>query len=244
MKKGEIHIGTSGWHYKHWNGTFYPEGTKDKDQLDEYIKTFRTVELNNSFYHLPNAETFTNWKKKTPKDFLFAVKGSRYITHLKKLKVTEQPIQDFIDHAKHLEHKLGPILFQLPPKWNVNVERLADFLRYLPKNYRYTFEFRNATWYQEAVYELLKKYNCAFCIYELAGHLSPLTITADFVYIRLHGPGDKYQGRYDKATLKKWAKHCIKWQQEGKDVYVYFDNDQLGYAAFNAKELMDLIVRH
>ncbi|MEH6309131.1 DUF72 domain-containing protein [Olivibacter sp. CPCC 100613] len=241
MKKGKIHIGTSGWHYKHWNGTFYPKETKDADQLNEYIKTFRTVELNNSFYRLPDTQTFINWKNKVPDDFLFSVKGSRYITHMKKLKVAEDAITELLDHAGHLEHKLGPILFQLPPKWELNSQRLSSFLEYLPKKYRYTFEFRNHSWYKQQVYDLLKKHHCAFCIYELAGHLSPLEETADFVYVRLHGPGDKYQGKYNKSTLKKWAERSKDWKEAGKDVFIYFDNDQLGYAAFNAQELIDLL---
>ncbi|HWV75003.1 MAG TPA: DUF72 domain-containing protein [Pseudosphingobacterium sp.] len=240
-KQGKIYIGTSGWHYKHWIGTFYPEGTKDSDQLQHFVKTFHTVELNNSFYRLPTAETFATWRKAVPKGFVFAVKGSRYITHLKKLKIDKNAINEFFQHADHLKEKLGPILFQLPPRWKINKERLAEFLAFLPKEYRLTFEFRDQTWYNDSIYELLKKSNCAFCIYELAGHLSPIITTADFVYIRLHGPGDKYQGSYTKATLRKWAERCQTWAKEGKDVYVYFDNDQLGYAAFNAQELIALL---
>lgn len=240
-KQGEIHIGTSGWHYKHWVGTFYPKGTKGVDQLAYFIKKFNTVELNNSFYRLPDAETFQNWRKAVPSTFVFAVKASRYITHVKKLKIDQSAIDQFFTHADHLKEKLGPILFQLPPRWKINKERLADFLAYLPKRYRFTFEFRDQTWYDKDIYALLEKYKVAFCIYELAGHLSPIITTADFVYIRLHGPGDKYQGSYDDATLKEWVKRCHEWQKEGKDVYMYFDNDQAGYAAFNAQKIKEII---
>lgn len=240
-KKGKIYIGTSGWHYKHWVGAFYPEETKDAGQLAYYMKFFKTVEINNSFYRLPSPETFKDWRKAVPDDFIFSVKASRYITHMKKLKADKEPVSKFFSSAGNLEEKLGPVLFQLPPGWNVNPQRLAAFLPELPQNKRYAFEFRNETWYDEEIYDLLREYHCAFCIYELAGHLSPKEVTADFVYVRLHGPDDKYQGSYRTASLTKWAEQCRQWQQEGKDVYIYFDNDQSGYAAFNAKELTKLV---
>jgi uncharacterized protein YecE (DUF72 family) len=241
-RKGKIFIGTSGWHYKHWKGVFYPEGMKEADQLNYYLQFFSSVEINNSFYKLPAPETFTAWRKAVPADFIFAVKGSRFITHMKKLKIEKMNIQRFFNSVKKLKDKAGPILFQLPPKWKVNEQRLDDFLQQLPTGYRYAFEFRNPTWYTDEIYALLKKHRCAFCIYELAGHLSPLIITASFVYLRLHGPGNKYQGNYTRATLKRWARKCQAWQQEGRDVYVYFDNDQAGYAVFNAQTLQKMIV--
>ncbi len=240
-RKGKIYIGTSGWHYKHWIGSFYPQGTKDADQLSYYLEFFKTVELNNSFYRLPAPETFANWRKAVPSDFVFAIKGSRYITHQKKLNIEKENISIFFNSVKRLREKAGPVLFQLPPHWNVNVERFDRFLKLLPKKYRFTFEFRNHSWYNDEVDELLRSYNCAFCIYELEHHLSPLKVTADFVYTRLHGPGNKYQGSYTDTQLKKWAVQCKAWQKDGKDAYVYFDNDQLGYAAFNAKKLMELV---
>jgi len=206
--------------------------------LSYYLKFFKTVELNNSFYRLPSPQTFTNWRKNTPADFLFAVKGNRFITHNKKLNVEKDSINLFLKSANKLKEKLGPILFQLPPKWNRNTERLQSFLKKLPKKHRYTFEFRNPTWYNDESYDILKKYNCAFCIYQLAGHQSPILVTADFVYVRLHGPTEnKYAGSYADTDLKKWANLCLQWQKQGKDVFVYFDNDQLGYAAFNARTL-------
>lgn len=240
-KKGKIYIGTSGWHYKHWKGTFYPEGTKDAQQMEYYLQHFDTVEINNSFYKLPSTTTFEKWKKAVPDDFIFAIKGSRFITHMKKLKVQRENIEKFFNGTDRLENKAGPILFQLPPGWKINAERLKDFLAQLPSDYRYTFEFRNDTWYDESIYGLLRENKCAFCIYELAGHMSPMEVTADFVYIRLHGPGDKYQGTYDQATLETWANRCKDWRDEGKDVFVYFDNDQEGYAAFNAKTLKEIV---
>jgi uncharacterized protein YecE (DUF72 family) len=235
--KYRIHIGTSGWHYKHWIGTYYPTGTKDAEQMGYYLQDFDTVELNNSFYKLPEKKTFETWRKSVPAEFVFAVKASRFITHNKKLKDPETTIARFFDQVKGLKKKLGPVLFQLPPAWKVNEERLAQFLASLPPKMRYVFEFRNSTWYTEGVYALLRKFNCAFCIYELDHHQSPMIETADFIYVRLHGPGAKYQGSYSKAALKEWAKQCRQWAQT-KDVFIYFDNDQKGYAAFNALELL------
>jgi uncharacterized protein YecE (DUF72 family) len=239
MKKPAIYIGTSGWSYKHWKGNFYPADIKDSDEFAFFLKHFSTVEINSSFYHLPKAETFSNWRKKTPKNFLFSVKASRYITHMKKLKNDDDGLENFLEQAKNLKEKLGPILFQLPPGWKLNLERLEEFLSVLPKKYRYTFELRNHTWHDKKVYDLLKKYNCALCIYDLQHFFSPVKITSDFVYIRFHGPADKYAGNYTKAFLKKWAKKILQWKADGLDVFVYFDNDQSGYAAFNAQTLIE-----
>jgi uncharacterized protein YecE (DUF72 family) len=236
------YIGTSGWHYTHWIGRFYPENTKPKDFKNEYLKHFKTVELNSPFYHLPSAETFENWRTTTPDGFIFSVKASRFITHMKKLKDPTQTFGNFIENASHLEEKLGPILFQLPPKWEYNKERFVDFVNALPPSgYRYTFEFRNQTWYNEEVYDVLKTHNISYCIYELEYHLTPMIVTADFVYIRLHGPEKKYAGSYSDSALQQWAEKCKSWLAQEKDVYVYFDNDQNAYAAFNALKLQEML---
>jgi uncharacterized protein YecE (DUF72 family) len=240
-KKGQTYIGTSGWNYKHWLGTFYPAGTKAAGQLPYYVSLMDTVELNNSFYHLPDRDTFKNWKAHTPDNFIFAVKASRYITHMKKLKDPKEPLKILIQNSRGLGKKLGPVLFQMPPGWKINYERLEAFIKALPRKLRFTFEFRNITWYDDRVYDLLQRNNCAFCMYELNGHQSPQVVTADFVYVRLHGPGAKYQGSYTDSTLKTWATQIKSWQRAGKDVYIYFDNDQAGYAAFNAVRLKELL---
>ncbi len=239
-KEGKAYVGTSGWHYKHWVGTFYPEKTKPEAFMAFYEQSFRTVELNNSFYHIPPAKTFESWAKSTPQDFLFSVKANRYITHVKKLKSSDT-LPYFLLQVDALENKLGPILFQLPPNWQYNEERFQSFLKELPKGYRYTFEFRNPSWYNEKVFELLKQHNIAFCIYELGHHESPVQVTADFVYVRLHGPGEKYQGSYDTTTLQLWADRCKEWQKKNLDVFIYFDNDQNGYAPHNANKLKELL---
>ncbi|HEY4650776.1 MAG TPA: DUF72 domain-containing protein, partial [Pontibacter sp.] len=199
------------------------------------------VEINNSFYKLPTPDTFANWRNAVPNDFIFSVKASRYLTHMKKLLNPQEPLSRFFHSANALEHKLGPVLFQLPPGWKVNASRLRDFLAQLPPYYRYTFEFRHPSWYTPQVYELLQHYNAAFCIYELEYHMSPLEVTADFVYVRLHGPETRYAGSYSESALQWWASKCLAWQQQGLDVYVYFDNDQLGYAAFNAQRLQTIV---
>ncbi|HET7705086.1 MAG TPA: DUF72 domain-containing protein [Thermoanaerobaculia bacterium] len=238
----EIRIGTSGYSYKHWIGRYYPAELKSSDWLRHYVRDFDTVELNNTFYALPKEETFDAWRKNTPSDFLFAVKGSRFLTHMIKLKDPERGLVNFLPRAERLRSKLGPILWQLPPGWKVNVERLEEFLKLLPSKHRYTFELRNETWMIEPVYEVLRKYNAAFCIYELAGYQSPLEITADWTYVRLHGPtAFKYQGSYSDRQMEEWADRIRAWSRRMKAIYVYFDNDDSAYAVDNALTLKRLL---
>jgi uncharacterized protein YecE (DUF72 family) len=236
-----VHIGTSGWHYKHWVGTFYPPKTPGSKMLAYYLQHFDTVELNNTFYRLPKATALESWRESTPANFCFAAKGSRFVTHMKKLKDPEAGLSRFFDAVDVLGEKLGPILFQLPPHWQLDLDRLAYFLEVLPRHHRYAFEFRNETWNTQTVYELLGKHKVAFCIFDLAGYQSPLEVTADLVYVRLHGPGGKYQGSYTDDALANWAKRIAEWRSEKRVVYVYFDNDQAGYAAQNALRLRDLL---
>jgi len=241
MKNGHIYIGTSGWHYPHWVGPFYPRNMGREEFLPYYVRHFSTVEINNTFYHLPSASTLENWLAETPQDFLFACKASRFITHMKKLKDPEKSITRFFQTVTVLDSKLGPILFQLPPRWKINVPRLEEFLKTLPKLFRYAFEFRDASWFTQPVYDVLSKYEAAFCLYHLAGQWSPEIGTTDYVYIRLHGPGEAYQGKYDAQTLRTWANKCQKWAQSGKDVYCYFDNDEKGFSVINALTLKRMI---
>ncbi len=236
-----IRIGTSGWHYNHWKGTFYPEKLSAAKMLDYYIGKFDTVEINNSFYRLPLETTFEEWKNAVPKDFLFAVKASRYITHMKKLKNPETGFRKFFDRVVFLGRKLGPILFQLPPHWQSDPERLDCFLEYLPRELRYAFEVRDPSWFSDSVTAVLKKHNAAFCIYDFDRRLSPRTVTADFVYVRLHGPEGRYTGSYSQETLADWAQTFRSWSRQRKDVYCYFDNDQAGYAAKDALRLKALV---
>jgi uncharacterized protein YecE (DUF72 family) len=240
----DIRIGTSGYHYKHWLGRYYPQGMKPNQMLAHYLRDFDTVELNNTFYQLPNESTFDAWRDSTPPDFLYAVKGSRFITHMIKLKDAQRGLTNFMPRAERLGDKLGPILWQLPPGWKVNLERLEEFLGLLPKEHRYTFELRNETWMTDEVLELLKKYNAAFCIYELAGYHSPIELTADWTYVRLHGPTSfKYQGSYSDEQLAEWAERIRAWNRKLKAIYVYFDNDDSAYAVDNAMTLKKMVNR-
>ena len=209
--------------------------------LSFYAERFDSVEINNSFYRLPNPAALRSWRDLTPAGFDFSVKASRYLTHMKKLKEPRPGLRKFLPRVESLKEKLGPILFQLPPGWQCNPDRLHAFLDALPEKHSYSFEFRDSTWHGQTVYRLLKRFNAAFCIYELAGFQSPTEVTADFVYVRLHGPSAAYQGRYTRKSLEAWARHISKWRHSSKDIYIYFDNDQAGYAAQNALELKRLL---
>lgn len=234
---GNMHIGTSGWHYEHWEGPFYPEDVAKGDYLTYYCQHLQTVEVNNSFYQLPKAKTLRAWRETVPEGFVFAVKASRYITHMKKLKDPEKPVTNFIERVEALGNMLGPILFQLPPNWHFNGNRLAAFLDVLPPDHRYAFELRDPDWINDQAYALLEAHNAAFCIYDFHGRQSPKQVTADFVYVRLHGPHDAYQGKYDTEALSGWAGAFSAWLRQGKDIYCYFDNDEAGYAVQNALTL-------
>ena len=211
--------------------------------LEFYSRNFDTVELNNSFYRLPTETAFDDWRKTTPANFVFAVKASRFLTHQKKLKDPESALQKLLPRASRLSAKLGPILFQLPPRWQVNPSRLEALLEALPRELRCAFEFRDLSWIRPEIDALLKKFHAAFCIYELAGYHSPLTVTADFAYVRLHGPGlNKYEEAYSTARLRRWSKQIAEWAKSLTAIYVYFDNDQAAYATRNALTLKKMVL--
>ncbi|MFN3324392.1 MAG: DUF72 domain-containing protein [Bryobacteraceae bacterium] len=237
----ELRVGTSGWHYPHWREHFYPPDVPATRRLEYYSQRFDTVEINNSFYRLPKPETMREWRDKTPAGFLFAVKGSRFITHNKKLKDPEGPIERLLPVVDELGKKLGPILFQLPPGWKVSAERLAHFLDLMPKGYRCAFEFREPSWENEDIYGILKQHNAAVCIFHLAGYESPIQLTADFTYIRLHGPVGKYQGSYSNKQLREWVDRIQSWKRKLKAAYVYFDNDVNAAAVKDAERLRKLL---
>jgi uncharacterized protein YecE (DUF72 family) len=241
-RTGGIHIGTSGWHYKHWRGPFYPEKLPASQMLEYYTQHFDTVELNNTFYRLPLERGVDVWRTSTPEGFCFAAKGSRFLTHMKKLKDPEAGVAKFFERVDRLEGKLGPVVFQLPPWWEVNMERLQGFLEALPPERQYAFELRNSTWHTTEIYRLLRRHNAAFCIFEIAGFHSGFEITAEFTYVRLHGPGGAYQGSYPAETLRNWADRIRAWRRDLSAVYLYFDNDQGAYAVDNARELKRLLV--
>jgi uncharacterized protein YecE (DUF72 family) len=237
----QIHVGTSGWSYDHWKGPFYPGHLAGERMLAYYAGHLRTTEINTSFYHLPAKETLKLWYDTTPSDFLFTAKASRYITHMKKLTDTVQGVSTFLRRIRLLGDKLGPILFQLPPRWRFNKQRLAAFLDALSGEFRYAFEFRDRSWLNEETSELLSMHGAAFCIYDLDGFLSPKEITSEVVYVRLHGPDGPYRGSYSDACLSGWAGDIARWTAQDRVVYCYFDNDENGYAARNALRLQAML---
>jgi uncharacterized protein YecE (DUF72 family) len=241
MAKGIVLSGTSGWSYKHWKGPFYPENIPDRNMLHYYFQSFQTVEINSSFYHLPLRKTFEKWRDSAPDGFVFAVKASRFITHVKKLADSAEAVGRFFERASGLSQKIGPILFQLPPRLRINPKKLSSFLDQLPSGYRYAFEFRDASWFHPEIFSLLGDCGAAFCIYELNGRISPLKVTADFVYVRLHGPSGPYQGCYTEQALAEWSARFAGWASGSRDIYCYFDNDEAGFAARNALQLRELL---
>jgi uncharacterized protein YecE (DUF72 family) len=199
------------------------------------------VELNSSFYHLPSEKAFGTWRDKAPEGFVYAVKVSRYITHMKKLRDVDEPLQTFISRARLLGDKLGPLLYQLPPGMKRNDGVLAAFLKLLPSDLQHVFEFRNESWLNDEVYELLGKHNAAFCVYDLPGTTTPLVATVDFAYVRFHGSVGLYDSCYTDEELDSWAKRITKLGNRLSAVYVYFNNDSHAFAVKNAKKLRELL---
>jgi len=237
---GEVRIGTSGWAYKDWNGPFYPDEVKAKDRLAYISGRFSTLEINASFYRMPTQAAVAGWREQTPDDFVFAWKASRFITHMKRLKDPEEPLAYMFSRTDALGRKLGPILFQLPPQMKRDDTRLQAFLDALPEGRRYAVEFRDPAWYEEAVLEMLRSRNVALCVSDHHHAPAPWEATADFVYLRGHGPGGRYFGRYGEALLKDWARAIRSWRTS-HDVFVYFDNDIKSAAPADAEQLVGML---
>lgn len=261
IKKGKLFIGTSGWVYSHWQGIFYPANLPSKDKLKYFSKHFKTAEINYSFYHLPRTTTYQNWYLQTPKDFLFAVKASRFITHIKRLKGVKKSWKVFLKNTLNLKEKLGPILFQFPPSFKAtpeNIKRLENFIREISdqtrtnSRLRFAFEFRHKSWcdpegkpsasygVNKEIYNLLKKYKVAWVIADSPRYPKAEVITSDFVYIRMHGSKVLFSSKYTKKELKALSQKIKKWLNQRLNVYCYFNNDAYGYAIENAKELLKL----
>jgi uncharacterized protein YecE (DUF72 family) len=238
-----LNIGTSGWHYQHWRGSFYPAKLSSAEMLAWYAQQFSTVEINNTFYRLPTQDALLRWRQIAPPGFTFSVKASRFITHLKRLREPHDPIARFFSRVGLLGDRLGPILFQLPPNWPLNFERLEQFLPALPLKHRYAFEFRDPSCYAAETYDLLRRHNVALCLHDWRGMSWPIELTADFTYIRLHGPQGTYQGNYTPGMLRNLGKRILQWQYQLADIFVYFNNDQGGYAIKNAKSLEKFLLR-
>ena len=236
---GDVRIGCSGWSYPHWRKRFYPEKMPAREHFAFYAQHFNTVELNNSFYRQPPRERFEAWRDQAPPRFLFAVKGSRYITHIKRLAVEKKSIDLVVDAALGLGEKLGPILFQLQANFHADLERLEHFIGMLPTGVRFTLEFRHDSWLVPAVFELLRSRRIALCIPDHPKMPRSLESTSDFTYIRMHLPPSGLG--YGRRALQPWADRVIEWQRAGLDVFVYFNNDMEGHAIKDAQTLISLV---
>jgi uncharacterized protein YecE (DUF72 family) len=231
-----VRIGTSGWVYPHWRGLFYPPELRQKDWFAHYARHFDTVEINNSFYRLPGPAVFEKWRAQAPAGFVYSVKASRFLTHVKRLARPEQPLRAFFEGAVRLKETLGPILYQLPPNWAPDLPRLRHFLEALPEGYSHVVEFRDPRWLTGEVFDLMERSGVSHCIHDRYGLDVPLRVTASPVYVRFHGdtaPG----GDYTPEALEAWADRIRGWLNQSLDVYLYFNNDAGGYAVKNATSL-------
>ena len=235
-----VRIGCSGWQYKHWRGDFYGYDHPLKRWFEHYASVFDTVEINNSFYRLPEADTFAGWAARAPGGFRFAVKASRFLTHMKKLKEPEEPVERFFSRARALGRHLGPVLYQLPPGWKLDLGRLEHFLHILPPDVQQVIEFRDPSWYTDEVFELLTRYAVALCAHDMPGSATGRQRIGPFVYVRFHGASGRYNGSYADDQLTSWAGWLDQQHDAGADVYVYFNNDVGGHAPRNALTLRRL----
>jgi uncharacterized protein YecE (DUF72 family) len=235
-----VRIGCSGWQYRHWRGNFYPADLPAARWLEHYAREFDTVEINNTFYRLPEAETFAAWRRRAPAAFIYAVKASRFLTHMKKLKDPEEPLDRLFTRAARLGRAFGPVLYQLPPHWSVNVERLERFLAALPPRRRHAIEFREPSWYRDDVFALLEKRGVALCVHDMPGSASGRIAVGPFVYARFHGTS-KYSGSYNDMTIDAWAEWMAGRAKAGAPIFAYFNNDIGGHAPRDAVRLRNAL---
>ena len=235
-----LYCGTSGWNYEQWKHRFYPDGLPQEKWLSYYANRFNTVEINNSFYHLPEKKTFEHWREASPENFIFAVKASRYLTHMKKLKDPQEPLEKIIANSAGLGDRRGPILYQLPPYWHINICRLKSFLEILPKNNRHVFEFRDDSWQCDEVWQLLEEYGIGYCIMDAPELITHLKTTANYSYVRMHSGGEETQSNYTDKQLYIWAERVEELLKLG-DVYIYFNNDYNAFAVNNAFTLKKML---
>jgi uncharacterized protein YecE (DUF72 family) len=235
------YIGTSGWHYDDWRGRFYPEKLTKAHWLEFYASHFPTLELNNTFYRLPKDTVFQKWYDASPYGFVFSVKVSRFITHIKRLQDCEDEVNKFMSRATLLKEKLGPILYQLPPGLHRDDERLNAFLTVLPRGLKHVIEFRHESWFNEDVFQILRRYHTGFCVFDMPKLTSPLIATSDFAYIRFHGSGSLYSSCYSDEEIDDWARKITRLAKDMKAFYIYFNNDVQGFALKNAATLTDYL---
>jgi uncharacterized protein YecE (DUF72 family) len=246
----QVRVGCSGWQYRHWGTSFYPQGVPQSRWFAHYATVFDTVEINNSFYRLPSADTFAKWRDLAPPRFLYAVKASRFLTHMKKLKDPDDPLIRLFENVRELGPRLGPVLYQLPPNFGINLERLEGFLSAIRSAARKTglgmrshhvVEFRDPSWYDERVFELLSRYGVAMCLHDMQGSATERRAIGPCAYVRFHQGTSKYSGRYDDRRLDAWAEWLVERIAEGLDVFAYFNNDTGGHAPRDAVRLRDRI---
>jgi len=239
--KGKTFVGCSGFSYAHWKGVFYPKEIAPNKWLEFYAQRFNTVELNVTFYRLPKQSVFKSWQKRTPKGFIFVVKGSKLITHFKMLKQVKEPLKELIERVSGLGEKLGLMLWQLKPSQKLDWLLLAEFVELLKESspkLRHSFEFRNSSWFVPEVYKLLSDARMTVCLADYPARLPEPSDDFPYIYIRRHGPeSSAYRGCYSQEQLKALAERIKNWLNQGKDVYVYFNNDLQGYAPENALQL-------
>lgn len=235
-------VGTSRWSYPNWCGPFYPPDLRSSDWLACYARRFATVELNASFYRLPTPEMIERWSSATPLGFLFALKAWRVITHERRLVDCAQPLEQFLARLAPLAGKVGPILFQLPPRFPIDPVRLGQFLAGLPGGYRYAFEFRDPSWWCDEIYARLTDAGVAFVCFDLAGLRSPRIATGSLAYVRLHGYERRYRAAYPAAVLTDWARWLVAERRAGRDVAAYLDNTMIAdHAVRDAERLVKLL---
>lgn len=238
-----IRVGCSGWNYKHWREIFYPKGLPQKRWFAFYAEHFDTVEINNSFYMLPKAETFEKWRDQAPSGFCYAVKANRFLTQAKKLKDCEEPLERMLAPTRMLGDRLGPLLFQLPPRFRINLERLESFLKLLPKDIAHVFEFREKSWLVDETFALLDRYGASFCVHDMAGSATPRLAVGPIAYVRFHGGEGKYWGRYSDEGLLGWTDWIAAEARHGRQAWAYFNNDLEGHAIHDAQTLRAMVAQ-
>lgn len=235
-----IRIGCSGWNYRHWKGGFYPADLPAMRWFEAYASVFDTVEINNSFYRLPSATTFERWRDLAPPGFCFAVKANRFLTQAKKLKDCAEPLERMMKAVRALGEKMGPLLFQLPPRFRANADRLRDFLDLVPADVQAVFEFREPSWYADDILDLLQSRQASLCIHDMPGSQPPPHGVGPLFYVRFHGADQKYAGRYGRTRLATWAERICREAEGGRPAWVYFNNDLGGAAPKDAVLLREM----
>ncbi|HVQ09647.1 MAG TPA: DUF72 domain-containing protein [Allosphingosinicella sp.] len=238
-----IRIGCSGWNYRHWRGRFYPDGLAQRDWFAFYAGHFDTVEINNSFYRLPSAETFAKWRDQAPPGFCYSVKANRFLTQAKKLKDCEKPLARMMAPLRMLAPRLGPVLYQLPPRFRINLRRLEDFLALTPKDATNVFEFRDESWYTPETFALLERHGAALCLHDMPGSASERAAVGPAAYVRFHGATGRYWGRYSDEQLRGWADWMVAQAGSGRSVWAYFNNDIDAHAIHDARTLKAMVAR-